>query len=201
MTTTVTPLTGRSHTPARPTAAVITAAVIVVTCCAAFAAANVVFEATGGLFGSGGRYAAAYPEALAIANGLVFVLKVAAALVAILAVTRLPRFVRPPLVGMAVWTAFATLAVYSAGNVAEAIAILAGLTGDLGMITPKTLAYVLFFLVFAAAFGVLAVSFTRRHALKKRYIVIGALGAPVILGGVLLGLQAVLAALGLLPAA
>lgn len=201
MTSTATRLTARSHTPGRPAPVTITAAVIAVTCCVAFAAANIVFEATGSLFGSGGQYAAAYPEALAIANGLVFALKVIAALVATLAVARIPGFIRPALVGTALWAAFATLAVYSAGNVAEAIAIVTGLTGGLDMITPKTVAYVLFFLVFAVAFGILAVSFTRRYALEKRYIALGALGAPVILGGVLLGLQPLLAAFGLLPAA
>lgn len=185
----------------RPTAAAITAAVIVVACCVTFAAANVILETTGGLF-DGGRYAqvaGAYPVGLAVANGLVFTMKVVVALAAILAVTRLPRFVRPPLVGMVLWATFATLAVYSLGNVAEMLAIMSGLTGSPDMVNPKTLAYVLFFLVFAAPAGVLAISFTRRYALPRRYVLLGALGAPVILGGLLLGLPALLAALGLFP--
>lgn len=192
---------GPSRTGARPAA--ITAAVIVVACCVTFAAANVILETTGGLF-DGGRYAqvaGAYPAGLAVANGLVFAMKAVVALAAILSVTRLPRFVRPPLVGTVLWATFATLAVYSLGNVAETIGILAGLTGGPGMINPKTLAYVAFFLVFAAPSGVLAVSFTRRYALPKRYILLGTLGAPVVLSGLLIALPAVLAALGLFPTA
>lgn len=194
---------GPSRAAVRPSAAAITAAVIVVACCLTFAMANVILETTGGLF-DGGQYAqvaGAYPVGLAVANGLVFTMKVVVALAAILSVTRLPRSVRPPLVGMVLWATFATLAVYSLGNVAETIGILAGLRGSPDMINVKTLAYVAFFLVFAAPAGVLAVSFTRRYALRKRYVLFGALGAPVVLGGLLVALPALLAALGLFPTA
>jgi hypothetical protein len=81
-----------------------------------------------------------------------------------------------------VWGAFALLAVYSAGNVVE---LLGMLVSDPGAIAPRGLAYIAFFLVGAVGYGVLAV--------------LGVLGAPLVLGALLVGAPALLAAMGLFP--
>jgi hypothetical protein len=59
---------------------------------------------------------------------------------------------------------------------------------------------VLFFLSVAAGYGVLAVSYSRRFGLGKGVVVRGALGAPVALGVILLGVPMLLSALGVMPA-
>lgn len=190
-----------TRTPARPAAAVTVAGALVALCCVGFAVVNVVLETSGGRTGGDyARYATAYPVGLAVMNGLVVVLKVAGAVVAVLSVTRLPRFVRPAMVGVAVWAAFSTLAVYALGSVAEAIGLATGLTGSPDRIDLAGVGYVLFFLAFAAGFGVLAISCTRRYGLRKGHILLGMLGAPVVLGLVLLAIPALLAGFGLLPA-
>jgi hypothetical protein len=84
--------------------------------------------------------------------------------------------------------------------VAEAVAIVAGLAGSTDQITAASVGYVLFFLVAAAGFGVLAISYLRRHGQRRILAGLGVLGAPTVLGLVLLVIPAILTAAGLMPA-
>jgi hypothetical protein len=59
---------------------------------------------------------------------------------------------------------------------------------------------VLFFVATAAAFGVLATSYSRRHRTRRSFAVIGALGGPLMLLFVLVVLPTALASLGVMPA-
>ena len=60
--------------------------------------------------------------------------------------------------------------------------------------------YLVAMLLGATGFGILAISYARRAGLGARVALIGSCGAPVVLGGVLVVLPAVLRAVGLLPA-
>lgn len=117
-----------------------------------------------------------------------------------LSVARRPRGVSPAVVTVLVWAAFATLAVYCLGSVAEAAGMGLGLIGGADLIGIRSVAYVLFFAVAAVGYGILAVSCSRRHSRGMRLAVLGALGAPAMLGLLLLAIPALLAAFGLLPA-
>lgn len=164
--------------------------------CLGFATVNVVFEVTGhfadGPFGH-------YASGLSVMDWLVAGLKVVGAVVALLSVAQRPRFVSSAVVTVLVWAAFATLGVYALGSVAEAAGMGLGLIGGIDQIDTASVAYVLFFLVAAAGYGVLAISYSRRHPHGKGLAVLGALSAPVVLGLLLLALPALLAAFGLLP--
>jgi len=152
------------------------------------------------------RYAA-YASGLAIMGVLVGLFKLAGAAVALAAVRVRPgRPHRPPrLLGVALWGAFGLPALYSAGN----LAITAGTVGGLlapsaawtaaGGVSARAVLYVLFFLVGAALFGVLAVWFHRRHQLDWASAVAGLAGAPLLLGLLLGVAPAILAEWGLLP--
>jgi hypothetical protein len=152
------------------------------------------------------RYAAD-AAGLAVMGVLVGVLKLAGAAVALAAVMVRPDLPRRPvqLLGMALWGAFGLLALYSAGN----LFITAGTVGGLlapsaawtaaGGVTPKAILYVLFFLVGAALFGVLAVWFHRRHHLGWMPAAAGLAGAPPLLGLLLAVAPAILGRWGLLP--
>jgi hypothetical protein len=47
---------------------------------------------------------------------------------------------------------------------------------------------------------VLAISYGRRHGFRKRAVVVGVLGAPALLGLILLAVPALLEAAGIMPA-
>jgi hypothetical protein len=130
---------------------------------------------------------------------LVAGLKVLGAVVALLSVARRPRLVSPAAVTVLVWAAFATLAVYALGSVAEAVGMGLGLIGGAGRIDIAGVAYVLAFLAAAAGFGVLAISYSRRYPRGKGLVVLGVLCAPAVLGLLLLAVPALLAAFGLMP--
>ncbi|MCT2582197.1 hypothetical protein [Actinophytocola gossypii] len=170
--------------------------VLVGLCCLGFALVNVVFEVTGHF--DRGRYAE-YSSAFSVLNWLVVVLKVAGAAVALLSVARRPWPVPAAVVTVSLWGAFATLAGYALGSVAEAVGMAVGLTGTVDGIDLAGIVYVLFFLLVAAGFGVLAVSYSRRHGTRRRLAVLGVLGGPVLLGLVLVAVPALLAAVGLMP--
>ena len=68
-----------------------------------------------------------------------------------------------------------------------------------GGVTARAILYVLFFLVGAALFGVLAVWFHRRHHLPWTSAVAGLAGAPLLLWLILAAAPAILARWGLLP--
>jgi hypothetical protein len=180
----------------RPGPVVTAIGVLMALWCLGFAAVNVAFEATGHF--AGGAYAH-YAPGLSVVDWLAAGLKVLGAVVALLSVARRPRLVRPAVVTVLVWAAFATLGLYVLGSVAEAAGMGLGLIGGAGQIGPRSVAYVLFFLVAAAGFGVLAISYSRRHPHGKLLVILGVLGAPVVLGLLLLAMPALLAAFGLLP--
>lgn len=164
--------------------------------CIGFAVVNIVFEHTDHL--ADGPYAD-YASAFTVMNWLVVALKGLGAVVALLSVADHPRGVPPTVVNVLVWAAFATLGVYALGGVAEAVGTVSGLTGSIDQVTVAGVGYVLLFLLAAAGYGVLAIAHSRRHRLGKRFAVLGVLGAPVVLGGVLLAVPALLTALGVMP--
>lgn len=59
----------------------------------------------------------------------------------------------------------------------------------------------LFFIAAAAGFGILAISYSRRHLVRKALALIGVVGAPVMLLLVLVIVPTVLVGLGIMPAA
>jgi hypothetical protein len=101
--------------------------------------------------------------------------------------------------------AFGLLGLYSAGNLVITVGTVTGLLAPsaawtaAGGVTAKAVGYVLFFLVGAALFGVLAVWFHRRHQLRWTAAVAGLAGAPLLLGLLLAAAPAILGRWGLLP--
>ena len=162
-----------------------------------FAVVNIVLESTDYL--ADGEYAE-YASAFTVMNWLVVGLKLGGAAVALLSVTKRPPFLPPWLLGVMVWSVFATLAVYVLGGMAQALGMVLGLMGSASQIDPAGFAYLIFFLTAATGWGVLAVSYSERHALGWRTAVLGILGAPVVLGLVLVAMPFLLAVLGLWPA-
>jgi MFS family permease len=152
------------------------------------------------------RYAA-YATGLAVIGVVVLVLKLAGAAAALAAVLVRPGRPRRPLqlLGAALWGAFGLLGLYSAGNLVITVGTVSGLLPPsaawtaAGGVTAKAILYVLFFLVGAALFGVLAVWFHRRHHLRWTAAVAGLAGAPLLLGLILAAAPAILGWLGLLP--
>lgn len=185
---------GLHHVEA-PGRAVVAVGVLVALWCVGFAVISVWFELTD--YFDTGKYADE-AAALSVVNWFVAVLKLVGVGVAVLAV--LPRLVAPRTVGVLLWAAFATVTVYAVGSIAEAFVILAGIAGDADQVDAKSVAYVVAFLLVATGFGILAISHARRAALGTSVKVIGACGAPVVLGGVLVILPAILRAVGLLSA-
>jgi hypothetical protein len=162
-----------------------------------FAVVNIVLESTDYL--ADGEYAD-YASAFTVMNWLVVGLKLLGAAVALLSVTKRPPFLPPRLLGVLVWSVFATLAVYVLGSMAQALGIVLGLMGSASQIDLAGVAYLIFFLTAATGWGVLAVSYSERHTLGWRTAVLGVLGAPIVLGLVLVAMPILLAALGLMPA-
>jgi hypothetical protein len=156
-----------------------------------------------GQTGPGRRYAA-YASGLAVMSVLAGVLKLAGAAVAVAAVRVRPGRPRQ-LLGVALWGAFGLLGLYSAGNLVITVGTVSGLLAPsaawtaAGGVTPRAIGYVLFFLVGAAMFGVLAVWFHRRHRLRWTSAVAGLAGAPLLLALLLAVAPAVLGRWGLLP--
>ncbi|NUO59967.1 MAG: hypothetical protein HOV78_25160 [Hamadaea sp.] len=190
----VSPVIGTPQAPTRPAAGVLVTAWLVALCCLAFATVNVVFEATGHF--ADGPYAE-YSSAISAMNWLVVGLKVAGAAVALSSIAR--RRSSPVVLGLLVWGAFALLGIYALGSVVQAIGMVSGLAGSADQITVAGIGYVLFFVLIAAGYGVLAISFSRRTQLRKGVAVLGVLGAPVVLGFILVAMPMLLTALGLMP--
>lgn len=185
----------RSQAPARPGTGVTVIGRLTALCCIVFAVVNIVFEMTDHF--ADGPYAE-YVSAIAVMNWLVVGLKTLGAVVALSSVANRPRFPPAPL-GVLLWGAFAMLGVYAVGSVVQAVGMASGLAGTADQITMAGVAYVLFFLLLAAGYGVLAISYSRRFRLRKGVAVLGVLGAPVVLGAILLAVPMLLAALGLMP--
>jgi hypothetical protein len=162
-----------------------------------FAAINVAYEITDRF--ADGPYAE-YAAALAVMDWLVVSLKLLGAAVALLSVARRSRFVSPGVISLLLWAAFATFSVYALGSAAEAAGMATGLTGSASEIDIAGIAYVLGSLLFAAGYGLLAISYSRRFGMSKGSVVAGVLIAPALLGLLLLVIPALLAAIGLMPA-
>jgi hypothetical protein len=174
---------------------VVAVGLLVALWCAGFAGISVWFEVTE--YFATGRHADD-ATALSVANWLVAVLKLVGMAVALLALSRTPRFLAPRIVGTLLWGAFATLALYVAGSITQAVVMLAGAADGADQIDASALGYVLAFLLAATGFGILAVSYARRAGLSRRVMWLGACAAPLVLGGVLVVLPGILRAVGLL---
>ena len=146
-----------------------------------------------------------YESGLTLMIALVLVLKLLGAVVALAAVAPPQRWLPTNLLASTLWGVFSLLALYSAGNLVITVATVSGLVEPsaawtaAGGVTAKAVLYVLFFLIGAAVFGVLAFSFHRRRRPPGGVIVVGLIGAPVVLGLLLVGAPAVLGWLGLFP--
>jgi hypothetical protein len=181
--------------PDPPGRFVVAVGLLVALWCAGFAAINVWFEVTDHF--AVGQYAED-ATALSVVDWFVAVLKVVGAAAALLAVSRTPRFLAPRIVGTSLWAAFATLAAYVVGSIAQVVLMLTGVAGDADQLDASAAGYVLASLLGATGFGILATSYARRAGLGARVMLIGICGAPVVLGSVLVVLPAILEAVGLL---
>lgn len=190
-----TTLYGPSLAPSPPGPFLVAVGLLVALWCIGFAAISVWFELTDH-FGVG-QYADD-ATAISVVNWFVAVLKMGGAAVALLGVSRTPRVLAPRIVGTLLWAAFATLAVYVVGSITQAVVLLTGAAGDAEQIDAASVGYVLAFLLAAAGFGTLAISYSRRAGLGARVALIGICGAPIVLGSVLIVLPAILRAAGLL---
>ncbi|SCL69272.1 DUF3995 domain-containing protein [Micromonospora peucetia] len=186
----------RPLAPAQPGTGVVVIARLMALCCIGFAVVNVVFEMTDRF--ADGPYTE-YASAIAVMNWLVVGLKTVGAALALLSVVERPRVLSPALLGVLLWGAFAMLGVYAVGSVAQAVGMVSGLAGTADQIDIAGIGYVLFFLVLAIGYGALAISYSRRFGLRKGVAVLGVLGAPVVLGVILLAIPTLLAAFGLMP--
>ncbi len=95
--------------------------------CVGFAVVNIVLENTDYLADS--EYTD-HAAALTVMNWLVVGLKLLGAAVALLSVAKRPPLLPPRLLGVMVWSVFATLAVYVLGGMAQALGMVLGLIGD-----------------------------------------------------------------------
>jgi hypothetical protein len=148
----------------------------------AFAGVNLYLQAVGidGLDGD--------RTAFTVVNLGVVGLKVVGAVVA-LGTVHGGRRVPPPLISVGAWGAAATLLLYTGYGLVATVA-----TGDLltwmlagGTFWMPTLAYLGFFAVGGGLFAVAARQHQRRHGVRGVWALVGALGAPLLLGAVLLG--------------
>ncbi|HEY6745174.1 MAG TPA: hypothetical protein VI357_05590 [Mycobacteriales bacterium] len=174
---------------------VVAVGLLVALWCAGFAAISVWFEFTD--YFATGQYADD-ATAISVVNWFVAVLKLVGVALALLAISRTPQFLAPRIVGALLWAAFATLALYVAGSITQAVGMLTGLAGEADQLDASALGYGLAFLLAATGFGILAASYARRARLSRRVMWIGACGAPLVLGSVLVILPAILRAVGLL---
>jgi hypothetical protein len=163
--------------------------------CLAFAAVNAWQLATGRLPGD---EVPAYATVFVVESVVVLLIKLVAAGVALCSLRSLPRAGARALLGAALWGAASTLGLYSAGSLTIAIGTVTGLVEPsaaweaAGGVTPRSIAYVLFFLVGAGMAAALATSFHRRHRLGWKVVATGAAVAPLLLGGLLVILPALL---------
>lgn len=169
--------------------------------CLGFAAVSAWLLATGP---ASGHALEEHGAGLAAMNVLVLLLKLAGAWLAVASVrrhTRLP----PALLAAALWGAAGTLLLYSVGSLAIAFATTSGLVApsaawqEAGGVTARALLYVAFFLVGACMFTVIAASYHRRTRARWRVALVGLLGAPAMLGVVLVVAPWILTLVGLLP--
>ena len=144
--------------------------------CLGFAAVNIALQVTGRF--ANGPYSE-LAAGLAVMDWIVVGLKLLGAAVAVLAAnTRAATAART----VVIWGAFALLGLYSAGNIVELVGML---LADPGAIELRSLAYLGFFLAGAAGYGTLAVTYSRRTRAQRSHAILGVLGAPLVLGALL----------------
>jgi hypothetical protein len=176
-----------------------TIGVLVAAWCLGFAAVNAWQLATGRL--TDGEFRG-YTTALVVASILVLLLKLVGAGVALASLRTVHHRGVRWLLGVALWGATATLALYSAGNLIITLGTVTGLIEptaaweSAGGVTFRAVAYVLFFLAGAAMFAALSVSYHRRHRLHWTAVAAGITGPPVLLGGLLVVIPALLTTAG-----
>ena len=163
--------------------------------CLGFAAVNAWQLATGRL--NDDRFAG-YTTALVVASVLVLLLKLAGAGMALASLRSVQHRAVRWLLGAALWAATSTLVLYSAGYLIITVGTVTGLLAPTaaweaaGGVTIRAVAYMLFFLVGAAMFAALTVSYHRRHQLRWTAVAAGIIAPPVLLGGLLVVLPALL---------
>ncbi|HSK89858.1 MAG TPA: hypothetical protein VK875_00965 [Euzebyales bacterium] len=163
--------------------------------CLGFAAVNAWQLATGRL--TDGEFRG-YTTALVVASILVLLLKLLGAGMALASLRTVRHRGVRWLLGAALWAATSTLVLYSAGNLIITFGTVTGLLEPTaaweaaGGVTIRAVAYVLFFLAGAAMSAALAVSYHRRHRLHWTAVFAGITGPPVLLGGLLVVLPALL---------
>ncbi|WP_239433398.1 hypothetical protein [Sporosarcina sp. ACRSL] len=172
-------------------------AILMALWCIAFAVVNIVFEVTD-YFSKGPL--AEYAAGITVMNWLVVGFKALGAAVALLSVANLPKFHLPSLMTVLLWGAFATLGLYALGSVTQALGMISGFAGTPDQITLKGIGYVLMFVLAAVGYGFLAVSYSRRHGTRRGYAFLGVVGAPVVLGLILIAVPMLLWNLGIMPA-
>jgi hypothetical protein len=167
--------------------------------CLGFAAVNAWQLATGRLTDE--RFAG-YTAALVVASILVLFLKLVGAGMALASLRTVHHRGVRWLLGAALWAATSTLALYSAGNLVFTLGTVTGLLAPTaaweaaGGVTVRAVGYGLFFLAGAAMSAVLTVSYHRRHRLRWPAVVAGFIGPPVLLGGLLVVIPALLGTIG-----
>jgi hypothetical protein len=166
--------------------------------CIAFAVVNIFFEATDHF--AEVPLAADFVAGFTVMNWLVVGFKVLGAAVALLSVVNIPKLHLSSLMTMLLWGAFATLSLYVLGSVIQAVGMITGLAGNINQIDLAGIGYVLMFLLGAVGYGFLAVSYSRRYGIRRGYVVLGIVGAPMLLGLILVAVPILLGTLGLLPA-
>ncbi|MFJ6686920.1 hypothetical protein [Streptomyces werraensis] len=137
--------------------------VLVALCLVGFAMVNIVFEITDHF--ANGRYAD-HASASTIMNWLVVFLEVVGATVALLSVATEPRLASKSVLTVLLWGAFAILTVYTLGSLVEAIGMVLDLTGTADQIDLASTGYLLFLLLASVGYGVLAISYSRRHHMQ-----------------------------------
>ncbi|QED47999.1 hypothetical protein [Cytobacillus dafuensis] len=171
--------------------------VLVALWCIAFAVVNIVFEVTD-YFARGPL--AEYTAGITVMNWLVVGFKTLGAAVALLSVVNIQKLHLPAIMTVLLWGAFATLGLYALGSVTQALGMISGFAGTADQIDLAGIGYVIMFLLAAAGFGFLAVSYSRRYGTRRGYAVLGVVGAPVVLGLILIAVPKLLFTFGLLPA-
>lgn len=143
----------RSFGVPSPGSAVAVVAWSVAVWCVGFAVINVVFEMTDHF--AKGPYAE-YAGGISVMDWLVVALKLLGAVMALLSLSKSPTRIPASVLAVMLWGAFATLGLDAIGSVVEAIGMVTGLTGSAEEITLASVAYVVFFMLGAAGYGVLA---------------------------------------------
>jgi len=174
-------------------------AILLAAWCLGFAAVNAWQLATGRLTDDDFR---GYTTALVVASIVVLLLKLVGAGMALVSLRTVHHRRVRWLLGAALWAATSTLALYSAGNLIITLGTVTGLLEPTaawegaGGVTIRAVAYVLFFLAGAAMFAALTVSYHRRHRLRWTAVAAGITGPPVLLGGLLVVVPALLETVG-----